>query len=204
MKKEETIIGYRPELAQRLKAAMDMAIKLYSANFQKIHYGMLASVYEDIDKNASEFFKAISDCFDKYYFSEEVFAEHYEYDLIHKYHMSPVSETAAARSVYQTFGKVFDTMEKNIFIKYSNLTRYEVFSIQSFFRKLTAPMRDPNLLLEEGQLVCHYEENHKPYSSTLKRSIEYIEKECPYLIELFDAPLEPKLESDDKGKEEDL
>ena len=78
-------------------------------------------------------------------------------------------------------------MEK--FINTDDFTIIEKYMVESFYKKLKAPLRNPNIEVKERGGKCYYdEEPHSDFLKDLKLSLEYIEKNCLSTIELFSIP----------------
>lgn len=203
--KDERKIRCNPKVATKLQQALDFALKIYSVNFEKTYYNMLANVYAEIDPQACSFLKEVADCFDKGGFAQERFEEYYAHDLFYKYHIFPATETAAARAVYNVFAETFDTMEVNTKIS-SPLTKAEQLSVEKFFRTIKNPITDSNLCIPDGSVKCAYDRMRDRdisfcYSGLLKQMVEHMKDAAAYIIEEFALPNEPEKSCEEIEKE---
>ena len=199
MKEEDKRIECRPELAKKLQEAMDFAIDIYSANIKKTYYKFLAKAYADEDKEKSDFINKAAKCFDGSLMGSEQFYEYYDRDLTHKYHVAPFSYENVGKLVFPVYQMCFDELKKECLVE--GLSKSEQYLIKFFFEKLTAPLRNPNVVVHEGSIECFYDKNHEPilsFERAMKDSVEYIKRECPYTIDAFSLPDDLEAEQEEK------
>lgn len=201
MKEEDKIVNYRPCLALILQKAMEFAQDLYSLNFQKAYYMMLSSVYEKEDPEYAKILKEAAHCFDeKEIFGIEKFHEYYEKE----YGLEYVSEPRAAFFVFNIFGDSFDKVYRKQ-IDFQTLTKSEQYMVDSFFRKLEAPMRNPNIEIPEGYTQCYYDrERWSDFHKDLERSLDYIKRECQIPIDIFMTPDEQEKDCKENKSENEV
>ena len=53
-----------------------------------------------------------------------------------------------------------------------------------------APTHNPNIEISEGHTKCYYDEHpgERSFKKDLRPSIEYINNNCGYIIEMFNTP----------------
>lgn len=185
MKKEDREINYRPDLASKLKVALMVANNFYQVNFKKAYYLILAEYYKNSNLELSNILYKASKCFDDSLFGEEYFYEYYEKDL-KKYNIEILSTARAAFVFFKVYEKYFDKFLEECSL--DDLSKMEKFMVESFFKKLKAPMNNPNIEISEGQEKCFYDKDFRSnYSKDLTLSLEYLNKECKNIIEIFNT-----------------
>ena len=185
MKKEDTVVNYRPELAEILQDGLQFAQNLYTMNFQKAYYIMLSKTYEKADPEYASILKEAAQCFDENeVFGIEKFREHYE----KSYNLEYVSEPKAAAAIFFFYKDAFDIIKSRIDME--SLTSSEKYMGISFFYKLTAPIRNPNIQIKEGYTKCYYDMpgNSTYFHEDLFAQMEYINRECQTTIDIFMTP----------------
>lgn len=174
-------VYYRPNLAETLQKALDVANKFYAINFQQAYYEMLATIETDEDRKHA--LQETAKCFgNDNPFGMETFEEYYE----RQYRIDYISPARAADVFYTLFANIFEDMKNNI--DRTGLTGLENFMVDSFFGKLTSPTRNPNIKIPEGETQCYYDRKHEDFYHDLKLSVEYINRECSTTIEIFNTP----------------
>lgn len=187
MKREDRQIKYRPELSKKLQDALDFANKFYKINFKKCYYLILSSYYKEKDKKLSELLFKASECFEDSLFGEENFYEYYEKTLRKDFGIEILSTARASYVIFNIYEDCFDKFLGKI--DFDDLTKMEKFMVESFFRKLKAPMNNPNIKIPEGQVKCYYDRDiSSNYLRDLNFSLEYLNKECKNTIEIFSIP----------------
>lgn len=182
MKDTDREIQYRPDLAGLLQEALKFANNFYSINFKKAYYLLLSEYYKNSDEELSKLLLNASKCFDSVC-GEYTFDECYEDDL-KRFNIEILSEARAAYIIFNVYKDYFDKFLKDINLE--NLSKMEKFMVESFFRKLKAPMNNPNIEIKEGQTKCYYDRDFSSsYSRDLKMSLEYMNKECQSTIDIF-------------------
>lgn len=196
MKDADKEIKYRPELAEQLSKCLNTAVIFYSINFKKAYYLMFSKVHENEGfEEESAFFKEVANCFNEPW-AEEQFHEKYEKILRKEYLMEPVSEARAASFVFNVYKEAFDILKEKIHIE--NPTKMEQYMVNNFFAKLTAPMRNPNIEIQEGYTECWYDRNHENFLKDLKMSVECVKKNCQDIIDIFSIEDEKEFESTER------
>ena len=143
---------------------------------------MMLSKIEENPERAEGLAKA-SECFAANAFAGiERFEEYYE----KQYDIEYISSARAAYVIYEIYKDTFDKIKSKI--DRTGLTGMENYMIDSFFNKLTAPTRNPNIKIPEGETQCHYDRKHEDFYHDLKLSVEYINRECSTTIEIFNTP----------------
>lgn len=175
-------VHYRPEIAEILKEALTLANVLYKLNFQQAYYMLLSKIEKDPER--AEALVKTSECFVKdACHGVEFFEEYYE----KQYNIEYISAARAAYVIFGVYKDAFDTIKEKI--DRTGLTGMEEFMVDSFFNKLTAPTRNPNIEIKDGHTECYYDRNHaSEFHHDLKSSLEYINEECQITIEIFSTP----------------
>ena len=196
MRKEDKEIKYRPELAEQLKKCLDAALAFYNTNFKKAYYLELSKYCAASSPEESIFLKKVAECFSEQPFAEEMFHEEYEKTLTQKYHYEAVSTARAASLLFCVYKPVFELLEEKI--NTDELTKMEQYMVESFFKTLTAPLRNPNLEIKEGFSKCWYDrERGLNFLRDHRMSVEYLAKHCQSTIDIFSTPDEKELNSND-------
>lgn len=194
MKKEDTKIQYRPELADKLESCMKDAIKLYKKETKKVYYRILSLLCEKKeDLEGKELFLNASYFFDK---KSSIGDEHYGTSLEHnaikfKYgeKIADITSASAARLVFafykEDIEKSFDTID------ISGFSKQEKYMVEHFKHIVLSPTRNPNFQIKEGNTKCYYDSipgGDIEFAKDIKRSIEFIEKESKWMLEIFRTP----------------
>lgn len=185
MKKEDTIVNYRPELAEILQDGLQFAQNLYTMNFQKAYYVMLSKTYEKNDPEYANILREASQCFDEnIIYKTEKFRKNYEF----LYELEYISEPRAAAAIFSFYEDSFDKIKSRIDM--DSLTKSEKYMVDTFFYKLTSPIRNPNIQIKEGHSKCYYDSpgNSKYFHEDLSAQMEYINRECQITIDIFMTP----------------
>ena len=186
MKKEETIINYRPKLAKILKNDMKFMLEFYSSNFIQLYYKLLATLYkikkdatgEILFNNMVEYIDSFNDAYTYFNVHRDEFAKYDEYSVI--------SDHKAFYCICKVFENEFISMKNKV--DFSIYTKSEQYMINHFYKILFNPLNNPNLEVQKGQSVCYYDKsgNYGEFCNDIKFSIKFIEKECGSIIELFE------------------
>ena len=184
MTKEDKKIYYRPELAKILKDIKDLAIKIYSDNFEEIFFHTLALSYENENPELSKRLEAVADIFTTPYAYEE-YISHLKNIIADGYQINPqyLFPGNRIKIIMEASKEKIEEIEKYLLDTYGkSLTKQEVYMIKSFIRKINAPARNPNF--DNGVYNADisgfytYMENHK----------EYLKRELAPTIEMFNTP----------------
>lgn len=175
-------VYYRPEVAEILKEGLALANVLYKLRFQQAYYMMLSKIEENPER--AEGLAKASECFAANAFAGiERFEEYYE----KQYDIEYISAARAAYVIYEIYKDTFDKIKSKI--DRTGLTGLENFMVDSFFNKLTAPTRNPNIEIKDGQTQCYYDRDRSSnFYKDLELSLEYINRECSTTIEIFNTP----------------
>lgn len=209
MKRNEEVF-YRPDLANQLKQVLNTAITFYSVNFRYMYYDFLSKAYVLTEDNAKEFnsyffvekyadkntengqkslfLKKVANCFNNPN-GYKKFIKQYAYDMEEKYHIKLVSEAEAACKLFNTYGSnLFEDFKNKIIEQTKNppLTDMELFLINDFFLRVTSPMRNPNIQVQEGETKCWYDNHpYDNYKADLAESVQWISENLERTIEIF-------------------
>lgn len=209
MKKD---IYYRPELVKQMNKILKTVVTLYESNFLAMHYGLLAKkdlitednikeYYNDdfvekyADKNTeigkrSLFLKKVSDCLKDRTNGYDRFVEQYQDKMVNVYHVESVSEAKASLYVFQALQ--YSVNELGSMAKKSAnppLTMAEMFMFNEFMRQITAPMRNPNIQIPEGETKCWYDKHPQDnYRDDLDQSITWLKQHADDLMGMFNIP----------------
>lgn len=202
MKKEDAIVNYQPELAKQLQKLKEAAIYLYRQDPRVMYYNIIADYFrQNGNVQEADLLHKIAECIKKP-FGMEYFEEYYEKEL-QEIGVPIKSQASAAKYVYECFKPMFQALLKKI-LDEETLTKSERFMVKSFYNKITAPFRNPNIEVQPGKNVCYYDskEGYGEFQKAMERSIAYIEQECQITIDIFNTPdLENNTNSEDKYSE---
>ena len=186
MREEDKVINFRPELAMQLYKCMDFAKTLYSVNFQKFYYESLEIVYKDSNSELAELLHNASLCFGDTYHDKEMFQSEYEYEL-KKHNIGYISQARAAYALFKIFEPELDKLKEEIDME--SFTKAERYMINDFFRKLKAPMRNPNIEIKDGATKCYYDKTYdRSFEKDLLSQLKYLEQNCQDIIDIFATP----------------
>lgn len=212
-RKEDIVINYRPELVKTMKNHMDVILAAYRLNPISTLYSYLSKLYEDKGEHeTAELLKKASKCIsnDNYWDYDE-FERDYRKPLNKiAYNLGEISEAGAAGIVYESYQWLIEEIKDKTLQSIENVTKYEKYTIERFYKILASPTHNPNIQVQEGHTQCYYDEHpHDSYfsfSKSMKFSIEFIEKECGNILNIFNTPDEEleetnKLDEDKDEKE---
>lgn len=188
MREEDKIINYRPDLAKLLNEDLNFAKDFYAKNFQEQYYKVRAILSKSIkDDTGIELFEKLASVADKPYVLDEVFAAHRaelrayeEYELI--------SDARAFYTICTLSKSTFDKLiEKH---NLDELTKMEKYMVESFYKRLMTPMRNPNIEIQPGHVKCYYDQpgNYGCFKRDLESGVEYLSNDCERTIEIFNTP----------------
>lgn len=214
--KEDIVIKYRPELAIKMKNHMEVLLSAYRLNPISSLYSYLSKLYEGKGEHeTSELLKKASKCISKgNYWDYDEFERDYRKPLNKiTYNLGEISEAGAAGIIYESYQLLIEELKDKTLQSIENVTKYEKYTIERFYKILSSPTHNPNIQVQEGHTQCYYDENpHDPYisfSKSMKFSIEFIEKECGNILNIFNTPDEEleetnKLDEDKDEKEVEI
>ena len=190
MRKEDTIINYRPKLAEELQRIMNDTLQMYEQNQIAMFYIMLEKVRrENGDIEGEKLLSNAAKCLLK----DDIFCyERFERDYRHnlnklEYGLGDVTEPSAARVTFDIYKQLVEKEKEKLDM--DDFTKQEVYMVDHFFNMLLAPTRNPNIQIQEGHHKCYYDEHMDAFfSSDMKRSIEYIKKDCENTLDIFNTP----------------
>lgn len=215
MRKEDTEIHYRPEVADHLRIAASTAIKLYKQDPRTILYHLCAKHYnreehkekrdvmdaaakqyaDDLSRHESANLLVVQ--FDKHFTDD---------DLYNELHPDRLTEASAARLISEPIQNLILAIKEKIDM--SDFTKAEKYAVDSFFSMLLAPTRNPNIQIHEGCKKCYYDEHlwERGYRKDTDSTIQYIENELDNRLYFFETPDEELTldSSDEKTNEEEL
>lgn len=194
-KKEDIVINYRPKLAKTMKNHMDVFLAAYRLNPISTLYSYLSKLYEDKgEQETANLLKEASDCvFKGNYWDWEKFEKDYT-EPLNKIacDLGTVSEASAASIVFYTYREEIEKLKNNTLQSVSDLTKSEKYMVKRFYHILASPTRNPNIKVQEGECRCYYDKNEHNYfvsfSKDMKCSIEFIEKKCGDILDVFNTP----------------
>lgn len=190
MREEDKVVNYRPELVKKLQSIMDDTLRLYSQNQVGMLYLMLEKQFKDEGdlKTAELLSKASQCCLKQDLFYYEEFVREYRDDLNKlEYGLGDITEPSAARVVFEIYSKMVMKDKENLDLE--SLTKAEKYMVDHFFNVLLAPTRNPNIQIKEGHSKCYYDESRDgSFATSMKFSIEYIQKECGNTLDIFNTP----------------
>jgi len=213
MKKEETIVYHRPELAKKLREAAELAIALYERDPREVLYVQFALSYEEKfkdDKKASVLREAAKWFADKnsWYRDISPLSEQWDetfpykntvsdpeldilnHELRTELHPERLTEATAARMLCELYRELI--LAKKEELDTFGFTKAEKYAVDSFFSMLLAPTRNPNIQIHEGCANCYYDEH--PYDSTFSYrsatndTIQYIKENLDTRLYFFETP----------------
>lgn len=194
-RKEDIVINYRPELVKTMKNHMDVILAAYRLNPISTLYIYLSKLYKDKgEQETANLLKEASDCVSKgNYWDWERFERDYKEPLNKiTYNLGEISEAGAAGIIYESYQLLIEELKDKTLQSIENVTKYEKYTIERFYKILSSPTHNPNIQVQEGHTQCYYDENpHDPYisfSKSMKFSIEFIEKECGNILDIFNIP----------------
>lgn len=200
MKDEDKIIYYRPELAKEMEKIMNNTINLYEQNQLGILYMFLEKAERLQGKEEeANLLQAASKCvLQGKIFWYETFERDYREDLNKlEYSLGDITEASAARITFEIVQEM--VLKDKEALDLEPLTKMEKYMVDHFFNVLLAPTRNPNIQIHEGHNKCYYDEHRDAFfSSDIKRSIEYIKKDCGNTLDIFNCPDEELDKDDDK------
>lgn len=184
MRKEDTKINYRPDLAEILKHGLELANKLYTMNFQQAYYMVLAELERPYDTTLADVLVQLANCFDKSNkYPQDELIQHYE----KKYDIPHISEARAAYIIFQIYQDNFNKLQAKI--NTNDFTICENAMVDRYFRILLSPTINPKLQIPEGETECYYDRfTDTAYDEDIAVALEYIQKECEDIISIFATP----------------
>lgn len=186
MKKEDTIIYYRPNLANTLKKDLKFMINYYNQNFQQMYYALLHLLCKSKnDKKGEKLFNDVNKWFNQPCDILELFEEH-KNELM-EYGESDIISSARA---FYTLNKIYREEFNNLISKidFTDLTKQEQYMVKHFYSILLSPTRNPNIEIKKGRKKCYYDDNYHygEFERDLQSGIEYLNKECNSIIGIFE------------------
>ena len=204
MRAEDKVVNYRPELAEQLQKAMEFALKLYGGNLRATYYKLVAAACKngnDVPNEISALINEAAECFKDEFNGIELFEENYA-DKLKPYGIELVSTAHAANFVFEVYEPVFDLLKEDIDTE--SLTKSEKFMVENFFKRLKAPIHNPNIKIKDGETKCYYDKKYHTninFERDLKMSVEYLQQNCQNTIEIFNTPDEPELDVADDNED---
>lgn len=184
MTKEDKKIYYRPELAKILKDIENLAIKIYSDNFEEIFFHTLALSHENENPELSKRLEEVADIFTTPYAYEE-YISHLKDIIADGYQINPkyLFPGNRIKIIMEASKEIIEEIEKYLLDTYGkSLTKQEVYMVKSFIRKINAPSRNPNF--DNGV----YNADISGFYDYMERHKEYLKRELAPTIEMFNTP----------------
>lgn len=184
MTKEDKKIYYRPELAKILKNIEDLAIKVYSDNFEQIFFQALARSYKyenpELSKRLEEVANALTtpDAYNEIVkYLQDIIADGFQ---INPQYLFPGNRI---KIIIEASKEQMDEIIQFLLDAYGkSLTKQEIYMIKDFINKINAPYRDPNF--DNGR----YNADISEFYEYIERHKEYLKRELAPTIEMFNTP----------------
>jgi hypothetical protein len=180
MRKDETILNYRPHLAEKMKDVLDTNMRFYSEEPVTL-FMLLLMDYGKSESVRDEAKKCFTELSTQGFISDETEEESKQVGL------SVPTQSKAARTLFDWYKDQINDMCDSLYNVddgYDSMTIIEKSKIDEFKNVLTSPLRNPNLKVSEDN-KCWYELKHKNYLKETEPSRNSISERCNNIISMF-------------------
>lgn len=198
MKEQDKKILYRPETAAYLREKTEKLIALYSADQRGVMFKAFAIFLRERGDSPDEarLMQEAADAInstDPYAYGR--FCSEHKEGLKAVSEMSgttcieDITEASAMRWLKTTYEKLIDSFRDGL--DTTGFTKMEMYTLDTFFRVLSAPLRDPNIQIKDGSACCWYDSqtgSNTLYRHAMENTIEYIRKNNGNTLDIWETP----------------
>lgn len=190
MRKEDTIISYRPDAAKLVREGMENMLKLYSQDQRGLFYKIVALYMEGMgdSENAALLNEASALVLSGEWGDEEKFYEEYEEKLNHvvvggvEYALGNITQVEAFINMASLYKDFVEEIRKKVDTE--GFSKSEKFAFDKVISVIESPLRNPNAKVNGYYMNGHAHE----FPRQMKSQVEFIRKEVEQTLSLWETP----------------
>lgn len=188
MKKEDTIISYRPDVAKAIRKGMENMLNLYSKDQRGVFYKVVALHMENSgDAQTAALLNEASELvLSGDFWDTETFCYKYEDKLNHVmiagYALGEMTQVEAFIELVPLYKDIAEDIRKGISTE--GFSRSEQFSFNRLMSIIKSPLRNPNVQYNGYYMNGHAHE----FPKYMKSQVEFIRNEIESTLSLWETP----------------